>query len=96
MADELRVGYLEGLVRALGERGLAARVIRTRSGPAFCRVVNPAAAGMSENVMCAPAPGALDRLPWYFWWSWGEPMHGVDDPCGAAVKVARVLEAHRD
>jgi hypothetical protein len=37
-----------------------------------------------------------DQPPWYFWWSWGEPLHGVDDPGGAAVKVARVLEAHRD
>ncbi|WP_246122032.1 hypothetical protein [Actinoallomurus bryophytorum] len=46
--------------------------------------------------MCAPAPGGTDQPPWYFWWSWGEPMHAVDDPCGAAVKVARVLEAHRD
>lgn len=95
MLDEHRVGYLEGLVRELGERGLVARVIRSRSGPAFCRVVNPAAASMSENVMCAPGPGASDQPPLYFWWSWGEPMHGVDDPCGAAVKVARVLQTHQ-
>jgi hypothetical protein len=95
MVDERRVGYLERLVRELDERGLVARVVRTRSGPAFCRVVNPAAASMTENVMCAPAPDGADRPPWYFWWSWGEPMHGVEDPSGAAVKVARVLEANR-
>ena len=95
MLDECRVGYLEGLVRELDARGLVARVIRTRSGPAFCRVVNPEAASMSENVLCAPAPGPIEQPSWFFWWSWGEPMHGVDDPCGAAVKVARVLEAHR-
>ncbi|MCW2864861.1 MAG: hypothetical protein JWP48_6569 [Actinoallomurus sp.] len=96
MPDERRVGYLEGLVHELADRGLVARVIRSRSGPAFCRVVNPEAASLSENVMCAPAPGTADQLPWFFWWSWGEPLHGVDDPHGAAVKVARVLEAHRD
>jgi hypothetical protein len=96
MLDERRVGYLERLVRELDERGLVARVIRTRSGPAFCRVVNPQAASMSENVMCAPAPGTVEQPPWYFWWSWGELMHDVEDPCGAAVKVARVLEAHRE
>jgi hypothetical protein len=94
MFDQRRLGYLEGLVHELGQRGLVARVVRSRSGPAFCRVVNPEAASMSENVMCAPAPGSPDQRSWYFWWSWGEPMHDVDDPCGAAVKVARVLEAH--
>jgi hypothetical protein len=96
MPDERRVGYLEGLVRELSERGLVARVVRSRSGPAFCRVINPEAASLSENVMCAPEPGDADHPPWYFWWSWGEQMHVVDDPCGAAVKVARVLEVHRD
>ena len=96
MLDERRVGYLEGLARELGARGLLARVVRTRSGPAFCRVINPEAASMSENVMCAPAPGVVEHPSWFFWWSWGEPMHGVEDPCGAALKVARVLEAHRE
>jgi hypothetical protein len=43
--------------------------------------------------MCGPAPGSADQPPWHFWWSWGEPLHDVDDPEGAAVKVARVLEA---
>jgi hypothetical protein len=95
MLDDCQVGYLEGLVRELAERGLVARVVRTPSEPAFCRVVNPAAASISENVTCAPAPETSEQPSWYFWWSWGEPMHGVDDPCGAAVKVARVLEAHR-
>lgn len=95
MPDERRVGYLEGLVRELSARGLVARVIRSRSGPAFCRVVNPDAASLSENVMCAPAPGAVEQSLWLFWWSWGEPLHDVDDPGGAAVKVARVLEARR-
>lgn len=94
MLDDRSLDYLEGLVHELGERGLVARVVRSRSGPAFCRVVNPAAASMSENVMCAPAPGPADQPPWYFWWSWGELMHGVEDLCGAASKVARVLETY--
>lgn len=88
VSDE-RLGYLEELVHELDSRGLVARVVRTRSGPAFLRVVNPAAACLSENVTCAPE-GAEE----YFWWSWGEPMHRVDDPGGAAMKVARVLEPH--
>src|SRR4051794_39331288 len=33
MPDERRVGYLERLVRELAERGLVARVVRSRSGP---------------------------------------------------------------
>lgn len=94
MAEERRLGHLEMLVHELGRRGLMARVIRSRSGPAFCRVVNPETAGMSENVMCAPAPGEAGRHSWLFWWSWGEPMHDVTDPQGAAAKVARVLATH--
>jgi hypothetical protein len=91
--DDPRQRYLECLVHELGERGLVARVVRSRSGPAFCRVVNPAARSLTENLMCAPAPGDSGRRSWYFWWSWGEPMHEVDDPRGAAAKVARVLQA---
>jgi hypothetical protein len=83
-----RVGYLEELEQELGSRGLVARVVRTRSGPAFLRVVNPDAASLAEDVTCAPAPDAPDH---YFWWSWGERMHRVDDPGGAAVKLANVL-----
>ena len=71
--------------------GLVARVIRTRSGVAFVRVVNPLATAMRENVTCAPSPAGLHD--WYYWWSWGECMHCVDDPAGAASKVAHVLDA---
>ena len=71
-------------------RGLVARVIRTRSGVAFVRVVNPLATTMRENVTCAPSPAGLHD--WYYWWSWGECMHYVDDPAGAASKVAHVLD----
>jgi hypothetical protein len=87
------VGHLEALVRELGSHGLTARVVQTRSGgPAFLRVVNPNAASLSENVTCAPAPDGLDH---YYWWSWGERMHRVGDPGGAALKVAHVLEVRR-
>jgi hypothetical protein len=92
MFTDKRVGYLEELVHELGSRGLVARVVMTHTGPAFLRVVNPAAASLAENVTCAPAPDTCDH---YYWWSWGEPMHQVEDPHGAATKVARVLDVHR-
>jgi hypothetical protein len=87
-----RVGYLEELGHELDSRGLVARVVRTRSGPAFLRVVNPEAASLAEDITCAPAPDERDH---YYWWSWGERMHRVDDPGGAAVKLAHVLGAGR-
>ncbi|WP_030171089.1 hypothetical protein [Spirillospora albida] len=91
MISDGRVGYLEELEHELDTRGLLARVVRTRSGPAFLRVVNPEAASLAEDVTCAPAPGAPE-CPLYYWWSWGERMHRVDDPGGAALKVANVLQ----
>ena len=92
MVSDISLGHLEQLVRELCARGLVARVVTTRSGPAFLRVVNPEATSLSENVTCAPAPNSAEH---YFWWSWGELMHQVTDPRGAARKVARVLEPHR-
>jgi hypothetical protein len=92
MVSDVGLDHLERLVQELCARGLNARVVRTHSGPAFLRVVNPEATSLSENVTCAPAP---DSAQHYFWWSWGELMHRVDDPCGAARKVARVLESHQ-
>lgn len=89
MSGEQRVGHLQELVTELDARGLLARVVRTRSGPAFLRVVNPDAASLTENVTCAPAPETAELC---FWWSWGERLHRVDDPGAAARKVARVLE----
>ncbi|WP_235834523.1 hypothetical protein, partial [Actinomadura logoneensis] len=93
MAHDERVGYLEELEHELDTRGLVARVVRTRSGPAFLRVVNPEAASLAEDVTCAPAPETRDH---YFWWSWGERMHRVDDPRGAASKLAHVLRPLRN
>ncbi|MFC5746986.1 hypothetical protein [Actinomadura rugatobispora] len=89
MGTDRRTGYLEELEHELDTRGLVARVVRTRSGPVFLRVVNPDAASLAEDVTCAPAPESHDH---YYWWSWGERMHRVDDPGGAAVKLARVLQ----
>jgi len=91
VATDDRVGYLEDLGQAVGACGLLARVVRTRSGPAFLRVVNPEAGSLAEDVTCAPAPGAGEH---YYWWSWGERLHRVDDPCGAASKLAHVLQPH--
>ncbi|GAA2438863.1 hypothetical protein GCM10010191_62630 [Actinomadura vinacea] len=91
MVIDRRTGYLEELEHELDTRGLVARVVRTRSGPVFLRVVNPDAASLAEDVTCAPAPESHDH---YYWWSWGERMHRVDDPRGAAVKLARVLQPH--
>jgi hypothetical protein len=84
------MAYLKDLADELDSRGLVARVIRTGSGVAFVRVVNPLATTMRENVTCAPSPAGLHD--WYYWWSWGECMHRVDDPAGAASKVAHVLD----
>ena len=84
------MAYLKNLADELHARGLMARVIRARSGVAFVRVVNPVATAMRENVTCAPSPAGLHD--WYYWWSWGECMHCVDDPAGAASKVAHVLD----
>ncbi|MGK5550809.1 hypothetical protein ACSNOI_04280 [Actinomadura kijaniata] len=92
MVSDRRVDYLEELEQELDTRGLVARVVRTRSGPAFLRVVNPEAASLAEDVTCAPAPESHDH---YYWWSWGERMHRVDDPGGAAVKLAHVLQPLR-
>ncbi|WP_395111450.1 hypothetical protein [Actinomadura sp. SCN-SB] len=89
MVTDRRTGYLEELEHELDTWGLVARVVRTRSGPAFLRVVNPEAASLAEDVTCAPAP---ETHVHYYWWSWGERLHRVDDPGGAAVKLARVLQ----
>ncbi|HZB30467.1 MAG TPA: hypothetical protein VE465_09905 [Streptosporangiaceae bacterium] len=91
MASDTHHDHLDRLVRELGARGLVADVVKTRSGPAFLRVVNPEATSLSEIVTCAPAPDSAEH---FFWWSWGELMHQVDDPRGAARKLARVLEPH--
>jgi hypothetical protein len=91
VVSDNRLDYLQELVHELDSHGLVARVVRTRSGPAFLRVCNPEAASLAENVTCGPAPDSSEH---YFWWSWGELMHRVDDPGGAARKVAHVLEAH--
>jgi hypothetical protein len=94
VVSDRRVGYLEELEHELDTRGLVARVVRTRSGPAFLRVVNPEAASLAEDVTCAPAPDTPEH---YYWWSWGERMHRVDDPVGAASKLAHVLQVyHRE
>ncbi|WP_254716492.1 hypothetical protein [Actinomadura sp. WMMB 499] len=89
MVSDERVGYLQELECELGTRGLVARVVRTRSGPAFLRVVNPDAASLAEDVTCAPVPGGRDH---YYWWSWGERMVRVGDPDAAARKLAHVLQ----
>jgi hypothetical protein len=75
---------LERLVAELDAHGMIARVVRTPSGRPYVRVINPNATSLTENVVCQAAD---------YWWSWGERMHGADDPAGAATKVARVLAA---
>jgi hypothetical protein len=84
------MAYLKNLADELDARGLVTQVIRARSGVAVVRVVNPRATAMHERVTCAPSPAGLHD--WYYWWSWGECMHCVDDPAGAACKVAHVLD----
>ncbi|RJL22776.1 hypothetical protein [Bailinhaonella thermotolerans] len=77
-------GHLERLVAELDSQGLLARIVRTRSGRPFVRVINPIATTLAENVTYRSQD---------FWWSWGERMHRGDDPAGAATKVAHVLAA---
>ncbi|MFC4062523.1 hypothetical protein ACFOWE_29845 [Planomonospora corallina] len=85
-------GHLERLVSELDARGLHARVVRSRTGRVFVRVINPNATSLAENVTCR-AQTTASRPDWYYCWSWGERMHTADDPAGAATKVARVLAA---
>ncbi|MBB4920228.1 hypothetical protein [Streptosporangium saharense] len=79
----------------LDARGLHARVVRSQTGRAFVRVINPHATSLAENVTCR-AQTAHSHRDWYYWWSWGERMHTAQDPAGAATKVARVLAAVDD
>jgi hypothetical protein len=85
------MAYLRNLAEELDARGLVASVLRAHSGTAFVLVVNPVATTMCESVTCAPTPAGLHD--WYYWWSWGECLHRVNDPAGAASKVAHVLGA---
>ena len=84
------VAYLRELARELHALGFVAKVTRSRSGVAFALVVNPSVGALKEMVTCAPSPVGLHD--WYYWWSWGECMHRVGDPAGAAAKVAHVLD----
>ena len=88
--------YLRNLADHLGGRGLRANVVQGSTGANFIRVVNPRAASLSETVTCAPISTDSETLDWSFWWSWGERMHHVNDPAGAATKVAHVLESITD
>ncbi|MEU9831028.1 hypothetical protein AB0D67_05740 [Streptosporangium sp. NPDC048047] len=57
-------------------------------------MINPNATSLAENVTCRAQPATSPFPPdVYYWWSWGERMHTVEDPAGAATKVARVLAA---
>ncbi|GAA4104105.1 hypothetical protein GCM10022248_92300 [Nonomuraea soli] len=91
MGDD-NLGHLERLVSELGARGLLARVVRSQSGRAFVRVINPNATSLTESVTCRQA-SKPELSDWWYCWSWGERMHQADDPAGAATKVARVLAA---
>ena len=84
--DDFR--HLERLVTELDCRGLHARVVRTHSGRTFVRVINPKATSLAENVTCR-AQAAPSHRDWYYWWSWGEKMHTVEDPAGAALAPHR-------
>lgn len=88
-------GYLRNLADQLGSRGLRANVVQSAKGTSV-RVVNPCATSLSETVTAGPGSGDSGSPDWYFWWSWGERMHRVDDPAGAATKVAHVLESIGD
>ena len=61
MGDD-NFGHLERLVSELDARGLHARVVRTQSGRAFVRVINPNATSLAENVTCRAQAAPAARI----------------------------------
>ncbi len=89
--DHARSYHLHRLATALDTRGLQSTV--QTAYPAALHVFTPGAAMLAESIDCIPGTDDSGRLHWYYRWSWGELLHDVDDPSGAAAKIADVLSA---
>lgn len=82
-----RATALKELGLVLDGKGFRVRINRPIGGPAFLRVANPAAGGLSENVTCKP--GCDDEL--FYFYSWGDPITPVSEMESAAERLMRVL-----
>lgn len=78
---------LEDLGTVLTQRGLLARVATPYGRVPSLHVVNPAAAGLAEDVYA----GRGQDGRWWFWWSWAEQIALGEDVDGAAAMIERVL-----
>jgi hypothetical protein len=87
---ETAITSLEALAAKLTERGWAPRL-----DDAFNRLPNllvrnpePGAQALHDRIFAAPRkPGG----PFWFWWSWAEPI--AEDPADAAVIIMRALRS---
>lgn len=81
--EHTRTYFLGRLARELESRGLTTTL---RTDPPALRVSDPDTALLTETVDCAPLPDG-----WSYRWSWGEVVGLVEDPAGAAERIARVF-----
>jgi hypothetical protein len=81
--EHTRTYFLGKLARELELRGLA---VLLRQDPPSLRVSDPDTAMLTETVDCvALADG------WFYRWSWGEVVAGVEDPAGAAERIVHIF-----
>lgn len=81
--DDTAAGAMKQLAADLESRGYRIKPI-TAAGPVRIKVSNPAAAVLSETVICHA--GA-------FWWPWRDQIGPSSDVPGVADVIARVLAA---
>jgi hypothetical protein len=90
-AVQVAIERLAALANDLAECGFVTQVKQTDSGLRL-HVVNRTVRQLSEDVWAGPAADGS----WWFWWSWGEPITGIDEVDAAAVKIAHVLTPSHD
>lgn len=81
--EHTRTYFLGKLAVELELHGLTATL---RAYPPSLRISDPDAGMLSETVDCVPMPEG-----WFYRWSWGDIVGHADDPAGAALRIARVL-----
>jgi len=85
-AVQVAIERLAALADDLAERGFATQIKKVDRGLRL-HVVNRTVRQLSEDVWAGPTVDGL----WWFWWSWGEPIAGIDHVDAAALKIAHVL-----